>query len=95
MVIPAAACAQRASDMVHAGTAFVLGGGDGADDRRRLLDAAVDDLDELPDAARRQVIRRMALMPAITAWELTGDRVDAWLAVSAAVDIDRPPGEAG
>ena len=38
---------------------------------------------------------RMALKPAVVAWELTGDRVDAWLAVAAAVDIDRPPGEVG
>ena len=78
-----------------AGTAFVLGGGDGAEERRRLLYAAVDDLDGLPDAARRQVLRRMALMPAVVAWELLGSREDAWLAVSAAVDIDRPPGEVG
>ena len=91
----AAGCAQRARDVVLAGTAFVLGGGDGAEERRRLLDAAVDDLDGVPVEVRRQVLRRMVLLPAVVAWELTGDRVDAWLAVSAAVDIDRPPGEVG
>ena len=91
----AAACAQRAREVALAGAAFVLGGGDGAEDRRRLLDAAVDDLDGLPVEVRRQVIRRMALMPAVVAWETLGSREDAWLAVAAAVDIDRPPGEVG
>ena len=81
-------CAQRARDTVLAGTAFVVGGDDGAADRRRLLEAAVADLDRLPDVERRQVLRRMVLLPAVVAWELTGDRADAWLAVAAAVDID-------
>ena len=91
----AAACAQRARDVVLAGTAFTLGGGDGAEERRRLLYAAVDDLEALPAAARPQVLRRMVLLPAVMAWETLGSREDAWLAVAAAVDLDRPPGEVG
>jgi hypothetical protein len=94
-VTPAAACAQRARDMVLAGAAFVVGGDDGADERRRLLDASIDDLDGLDREELRQVIRWMALMPAVVAWETLGSREDAWLAVCAAVDIDRPPGEVG
>ena len=91
----AAACAQRAREVVLAGAAFVVGGDDGAEDRRRLLDAAIDGFDGLDREELRQVLRRMALMPAVVAWELLGSRVDAWLAVAAAVDIDRPPGEVG
>ena len=50
----AAQFAQRARDLAVTGAAFVLGGDNGAADRRKLLDAAIDDFDGLPAAARRQ-----------------------------------------
>jgi hypothetical protein len=76
-MMSATQCAQRARDLTLTGAAFVLGGDDGAEERRRLLYAAIDDLDRLPVAVRRQVLRRMALTPAVTPWtaRLAGGRV--------------------
>ncbi|HSJ45798.1 MAG TPA: hypothetical protein VK923_14045 [Euzebyales bacterium] len=88
----AAQFAQRARDLAVTGAAFVLGGDNGAADRRKLLDAAIDDFDGLPAAARRQVLRRMVLLPAVVAWETLGSREDAWLAVAA---YDLVPNAAG
>jgi hypothetical protein len=68
-MMSATQCAQRARDLTLTGAAFVLGGDDGAEERRRLLYAAIDDLDRLPVAVRRQVLRRMALTPAVTPWD--------------------------